>query len=171
MDLRRLRAGEWIAALAGAALLLSLFLPWYRGPEPPCPAGGDCPAGTALSGWEALAVSDAALAAIGTAAILLLVVTATQRVPAVPIALAAFVTLLGIAATVLVLVRAGWLPEGAAARAGAVWLALAGAGGIAAGGLVAMRDERLSRPDRLTDSSGRPTAPPPDAPPIPAPRP
>jgi hypothetical protein len=29
MDLRRLRAGEWIVAVSGAALLASLFLPWY----------------------------------------------------------------------------------------------------------------------------------------------
>ena len=35
MDLRRLRAGEWVAAASGVALLVSLFLPWYGG------AGGD----------------------------------------------------------------------------------------------------------------------------------
>ena len=31
MDLRRLRAGEWIAGVSGVVLLVSLFLPWYRG--------------------------------------------------------------------------------------------------------------------------------------------
>ena len=30
MDLRRLRAGEWLAAAAGVALVVSLFLPWYE---------------------------------------------------------------------------------------------------------------------------------------------
>src|SRR5688572_20013404 len=46
MDLRRLRAGEWIAAVSGAAVLASLFLPWYDD------GAAD------LSGWEALGAID-----------------------------------------------------------------------------------------------------------------
>ena len=48
MDLRRLRAGELLLALAGVALLAALFLPWY----------GDEASGNTLTGWEALQVRD-----------------------------------------------------------------------------------------------------------------
>ena len=62
MDLRRLRAGEWIVALSGVALLGSLFAPWY--------AGG-------RTGWEALAANDVILALIAGAAVALWLITAS----------------------------------------------------------------------------------------------
>jgi hypothetical protein len=159
MDLRRLRAGEWAAAASGAALLLALFLPWYS-----------LDAGATASGWAALAVVDVALAIIAAAAVALVVVTATQRVPAVPIALDALVALAGLIGVVLVFVRALDLPDGATGREWAIWLALAGSLGIVAGGVLAMRDERLSPPGRHTDLTGRPTPPPAEVDTIPAPR-
>src|SRR5687768_11410108 len=131
MDLRRLRAGEWIAALSGAVLLVSLFLPWYG-------AGAED-----ASGWEALAVLDVALALVAGFGVGLLVITASQRVPAVPIALSAMVTLVGLVGLVLVLIRLADLPGGFDGRELGVWLGLLGAIGIVAGGAVAMRDERL----------------------------
>jgi hypothetical protein len=159
MDLRRLRAGEWTAAASGAALLLALFLPWYS-----------LDAGATASGWTALAVVDIALAIIAAAAVALVFVTATQRVPAVPIALDALVALAGLIGVVLVLVRALDLPDGATGREWAIWLALAGSLGIVAGGVLAMRDERLSPPGRHTDLTGRPAPPPAEVDTIPAPR-
>jgi hypothetical protein len=158
MDPRRLRAGEWIAAASGAALLLALFLPWYS-----------LDAGATASGLEALAVVDLVLALIAAAAIALLLVTASQRVPAVPIALDALVTLGGLVGVVLVLVRTLNLPDGASGRDWAVWLALGGSLGIVVGGVLAMRDERLSPPGRHTDLTGRPTPPPAEIETIPAP--
>jgi hypothetical protein len=149
MDLRRLRAGEWIVAASGVALLGSLFVPWYE-PE----AGSS--AGATLSGWEAFTVVDAVLTLIAASAVGLLVVTATQRVPAVPIALDALVALAGVAATVLALIRVLAVPGGADGREWGLWLGLASAAGIAAGGMLAMRDERLSPPGRSTDATGRP---------------
>jgi hypothetical protein len=159
MDLRRLRAGEWMASVSGAVLLVSLFLPWYD--------AGDANA----SAWEALAVVDVALALVAAFGVALLPITATQRVPAVPIAFSAFVLLAGLIGTVLVLVRAAGLPDGADGRGWALWLGLIAALGMAAGGGVAMRDERLSPPGRHTDLTGRPAASPPEIEPIPAPRP
>jgi heme A synthase len=159
MDLRRLRAGEWIAAASGAALLLALFLPWYS-------ADADATA----TGWEALAVVDIVLALIAAAAVALLLVTATQRVPAVPVAFDALVALAGLVAVVLVLIRALNLPDGATGREWALWLGLASSLGIVAGGMVATRDERLSPPGRHTDLTGRPAAPPPEIETLPAPR-
>jgi hypothetical protein len=136
MDLRRLRTGEWIAGASGVALLASLFMPWY---DP-----------GSLSGWEALSALDVLLALVAAAGVLLPIVTATQRVPAVPIALAAVVTLIGVVGTILVLIRLLDLPDAASGREWGVWLALAGALGIVAGACVVMREERwpgASSPD------------------------
>jgi len=147
MDLRRLRAGEWILAASGGALFVSLFLPWYG-------------AASTLTAWESFTVVDVILAAIAAAAVAVLVVTATQSVPAVPIMLESLVTVAGMVATVLVVVRVLDPPTGAGGREWGIWLGVAGALGIAGGGLVAMRDERLSPPGRPTDHTGRPAGPP-----------
>ena len=162
MDLRRLRAGEWIAAGCGVALLVSLWLPWYSGP----------PDGEAsLNGWRSLAASDALLALIAATAVALLLITAAQSVPAVPIALSVLVTFAGFAGVLLVLLRALGVPEGAEGRDWGLWLALASTVGIAVGGLLAMRDERLSPEGAYTDLTGRPTAAPAEIETFPAPRP
>lgn len=159
MDLRRLRAGEWIAAISGALLLVSLFVPWYgNGPED-------------ASGWEALAAVDIALALVAAFGVSLLVITASQRVPAVPIALSAIVTLVGLIGAVLVLVRLGNLPDGFDSRELGVWLGLLATIGIVAGGTLSIRDERLSPPGQHTDLTGRPSPPPAEIEPLSAPRP
>jgi hypothetical protein len=145
MDLRRLRAGEWIVAVSGMALVISLFTPWY---------------GEDRSAWDALAVTDVMLATVAAAAVAVFLITATQRVPAVPIALEAIVTILGFVALILVAVRAIWLPEIADEREWGLWLALVAAGGIPAGAWIGMRDDRMG---------GVP--PQPEAEPLPAPRP
>jgi hypothetical protein len=144
MDLRRLRAGEWLAGASGVTLLGSLFLPWY---EP------------ATSGWESLAAIDVLLAFVAASGVLLAIVTAVQRVPAVPIATSALVSIAGVFAVLLVLYRVLDIPDGAVGREWALWLGLAGAAGIVAGAFIAMRDEI------------RPGATRPDIPAIPAPRP
>jgi len=125
MDLRRLRVGEWVTTASGVALLISLFLPWYRD----------------TSAFEALAVIDVLLALIALGAILLGVVTALQQVPAVSIALGALVGLAGILAVLLVLLRVVDLPDAVAGREAGLWLALAAAAGIVGGAATAIRDE------------------------------
>jgi hypothetical protein len=144
MDLRRLGAGEWLAALSAVALLVSLFLPWY---DP------------SASAWDALGAIDVLLALVAAAGVLLAIVTAAQKVPAVPIALSALVALAGGIGIVLVLFRLADLPDGAIGRDWAIWLGLAGALGIVAGSVIAMRDEV------------RPGASVPDIPAMPAPGP
>lgn len=161
MDLRRLRAGEWAAALCGLVLLASLWLPWYS---------ESSATGSPLSGWESLAALDVLLALIAATAVALLVVTAAQSVPAVPIAFSVFVTLAGMLGVVLVLIRLLSVPEPADGRDWGLWLALASSVGIVASGLVAMRDERLSGPGRHTDLTGRPAPPPPEIETFPPPR-
>ena len=159
MDLRRLRAGEWIAALGGVALLVALFLPWYD-------EGAASP-----TGWESFAVLDVIFALVGVAAVLLLVVTAQQRSPALPIAMASLLALGGMVVLVLAVIRVVDLPSDASARDVGVWLALAASVAISAGGPLAMRDERLSTGGRHVDLTGRPTPKPPEIEAIRAPRP
>src|SRR3954454_2795243 len=153
MDLRRLRVGEGVMALSGVALLVSLFLPWYeRG-------------GTSVSGWDSFTVIDVLLAAIAVFALPSVVAAATQPTTAVPISFESLSVLFGLVASVLTLIRvldvpdfggAGWGPAAGA------YVGLAGAVGVAAGALVAIRDERLSPPGKHTDQTGRPVPPPPE---------
>lgn len=162
MDLRRLRVGEWIAGLSGVALFVSLFLPWHE------VAGGREP--IRLTAWEALAINDVILGAVACGAIAMVAVTATQRVAAVPIAFQSLLVLAGLIAVVLVLVRVLWLPDPAETREWGLAVALAAATGITGGALIAARDERLSKPGRPTDATGRPGPPPPEIEALPAPR-
>jgi hypothetical protein len=161
MDLRRLRVGEWITALAGVVLLASLFAPWYG-------ADGD---GSGTSGYESLAVLDIVLSLIAVAAVALAVITAGQRLPAVPLTWNVFLVFAGMLGVVLVLIRVADLPDGADAREWGLWLGLAGAVGILIGALIALRDDRHSSRERYTDLSGRPAPAPAEIEAIPAPRP
>ena len=63
------------------------------------------------------------------------------------------------------------MPDWAAEREWGLWLALAGTLGIVVGGLIAMRDERLTRGDRHTDLTGVPVAAPREIETLPPPRP
>ena len=146
MDLRRLRLGEWVLALSGAALIVSLFLPWYeRG-------------SASMTAWESLSVTDGLLCAIGAVAVSAWVVTATQKTVPVSIAIEAITAVLGLVAVVLALNRVIDMPDpgpGYSTAAGA-WIALAAAVGVTGGALMAMRDERLSPAERPTDATGMP---------------
>ena len=146
MDLRRLRAGEWIAGISGLVLLVALFLPWY---------GDDAGSRT---GWEALGALDVVLALLALSALAIPAVTAFHRVPAVPLAHQSLTALVGVLAVVLVLIRVLNMPDWADGREWGLWVALVATLGVVGGGLVAMRDERLTRKGRHTDLTGVPVA-------------
>jgi hypothetical protein len=146
MDLRRLRAGEWVAGISGLVLLVALFLPWYADD-----AGS-------RTGWQSLGALDLVLAVVALAALAIPVLTAVHRVPAVPLAHQSLTTLVGLLAVVLVLIRVLNLPDWADQREWGLWVALAAALGVVVGGLIAMRDERLTREGRHTDLTGVPVA-------------
>lgn len=132
MDPRRLRAGEWIAGLSGAALAVVLFLPWY---------GAEGTSATATA-WEAFAVNDVILGFVALFAIGLWTVTLTQRTTAVPNAFASLTALFGIVATVLVVIRLLSAPgEGDVTREYGAWVGLAACVGIVFGAIQAMRNE------------------------------
>jgi hypothetical protein len=146
MDLRRLRAGEWIAALSGVLLLVSLFVPWYdRGPVACIAlAGVECPNPDRFTAWESFSLIDVVLALVALFALAVWVVTATQRTAAIAIAMDAVLVPLGVMATVIVVIRLSSLPDLGphVGRAVGVYLALAGALGISVGAWLAMRNER-----------------------------
>jgi len=129
MDLRRLRAGEWLAAVSGVALLVSLFLPWYEAGE------------ATASGWESLSAIDIVLAFVAACGVLVAVATAAYAVPAVPIATSALVNLVALVGVILVLLRLFDLPDWAGGREWGPWLALASDIGVIGGTLLTMRDE------------------------------
>jgi hypothetical protein len=145
MDLRRLRAGEWLLALSGAALFVSLFLDWYK-------AGS-----SGVTGWQAFSIIDGVLAVVGLIALIAVILAATQPTPALSISLESLTVLFGLLAAVLALIRVldqPDLPPGYGLGVGA-WVGLAGAVGVFASALIAIRDERL---DPTTDATGRPVA-------------
>ena len=157
MDLRRLRVGEWIVGAAGLLLLVSLFLTWYGEPS--------------STAWEAFAVLDVILALVALAAVSVPVVTATHRVPALPLAIESLTALLGFVAVMLTLIRVLNLPGEADGREVGLWLGLVSTLGVFAGSLVGIRDERRSPQGRYTDLSGVPVSEQPEIETLPAPRP
>jgi hypothetical protein len=157
MDLRRLRVGEWIVGASGVLLLVALFLPWYGNPS--------------STAWESFSVLDLILTLLALAAISVPIVTATHRVPALPLAVESLTALFGLFGLVLVLFRVLNLPGEAHGREVGLWLGLGATLGIFAGALIGMRDERRSPGGRHTDVTGVPVSSQPEIETLPAPRP
>jgi hypothetical protein len=158
MDLRRLRAGEWILGGGSALLLLSLFTGWYegKGVEVRFPdSSGDY----TLTAFEAFSAIDLILAVGALLGLALVVVTATQRVSAMNIAGSSLLTLVAAVLLILVLFRAARIPDFESesavffdsTRDTGVWLGLAACGLMLAGTLVSMRDERITGDSRSVD--------------------
>jgi hypothetical protein len=145
--------GEWLVGAAGTALLVSLFLPWFD----------------QRSGWESFAVTDVIVAVVALGALGLLGVTARFRSASPAVAYEAMLTLAATAAFAIVAIRLLSPPGDVVGRDAGAWLGLVASAGIAGASLVAMRDERLSRPGRLTDSSGVPVSAPAEVESLPAP--
>lgn len=130
LDWRRLRPAEVLAGIAGALLLVSLFLPWYL-------VGG-----VRVDAWTALTVTEIPAVAAAAGALLLVFVTVTQRSPAVPLGVAVVTALVAAVAVIVIAVRAASLPAGATDRCYGLWLGLAGALGVLIAAMLSLRDER-----------------------------
>ena len=129
MDLRRLRAGEWLAAAAGVLLLVALLLPWYDD-------------GTRkVSGFEALTVIDVLLTLLALLALALPVLQATQDAPNKPVGAAVLTVVLGALGVLLVLFRLIDSPsDGFEVQTGA-WVALLAAAAVTAAGWLSLAAE------------------------------
>ena len=164
----RLRAGEWTAAAGAAALLVTLFLPWF-GVEIPGPAGRvinplvaeeDGASGWSTLGWLVIVI---ALAAIGCAAWLAFA-NATGRPVAQSVAASVLTATAGTIAFVVLALRALVFQPGpnevVVMRYGA-WLGLLAALILAVGGWWATKDERTDAPESAyTPPEPRPAPPP-----------
>jgi hypothetical protein len=144
MDLRRLRAGEWLAFAGGVALLVSLFTDWYGiSVEDP---GTSVELSSGFTAWQSFSVIDILLAMVAAAAIGLAVIQAVQTRPALPVAASVLTVVIGAAGVLLVVFRLIAQPgpnEFVDIRAGA-WLGLAATAAITLGAWMAMADERVS---------------------------
>ena len=164
----RLRAGEWTAAAGAAALLVTLFLPWF-GVEIPGPGGnlvvsvlgeegGD--SGWDTLGWLSIAF---ALAAIGCA-VWLVVANVVPRPVAQAVAASVLTATAGTLAFVVLVLRVLVFQPAdndiTVVRYGA-WLGLLAALLLALGGWWAMKDERTGAPESAyTPPEPRPAPPP-----------
>jgi len=128
-DPRRLRPAELLALVAGLLLAVSLFLPWYA-----FPSGRE-------SAWSAVTISAVVPALAASLALVLVAVTLVQRSPALPVAVATFATVVGLAAVAVVAVRTLALPGAATDRCYGLWLGLAGAVGVTVAAFMALRDD------------------------------
>jgi hypothetical protein len=131
---RRLSRGDWIAAIGGIALLVSLFLPWYS-------AGGQ-----SQTAWEAMALDDVILAIVAVLAIGAAVIVGIPRLRSVSVAttsLAILPAVVGLLLTVYRLVSPA-PPVDVSLDVGA-WLGLAATMAIAVGAWTGANDEGPAR--------------------------
>ncbi len=142
--------------LGGAVAVAAPFLKWYEAP------------GVDLTGWAALERVDVLLFVTGVGALAVVALTAQQRTAAASIAAQALFTVFAGVAAIAVWARVLSVPDDLSRELGA-WVALADMPVLLAGSMLAMRDERFSRGDRLTDSTGRPVESQPEIEQIPAP--
>jgi hypothetical protein len=133
VSLRRLRAGELLAAVGAALVIVSLLEPWYQGP-----AGK-------LDAWDTLGPGMLLLLIATAAAIALTLSTVAERSVAVPVAIGVWSVLLGLLAVIAAAARLLERPQHATAVCVGAWLALAGTVAILLGAWLALRDERPSR--------------------------
>jgi hypothetical protein len=137
VDLRRLRAGEWLAAAGGVLVVGSLLLlPWYEA------GSGE------VTGFEVFSIVDILLTLIGALAIALAVLQATQDSPAMPVGAGVLCVPVGFVGFVLVLYRLldePGVPGGdpvVDVRLGA-YLGLLAMAAIAAGGWLSIQNEHV----------------------------
>jgi hypothetical protein len=151
--MRALRPADVLAGAAGIALLVVEFLTWYgvRGVPATLTRGSNgstayAPLPSTSSGefsaWQAFSVIDILLALCALVAVALVVVTATARGPAKPVAFTVLTTLAGLLATLLALFRVLVPPHGFLELRYGAWLGLAAALLILVGGFLAMKDDR-----------------------------
>src|SRR3954469_1038188 len=131
MDLRRVRAWEWLTGRGGVVLLVSLFLPWYS-------LGG-----VDATGWESFSVVDLILAFAALCAIALPVVAATHRTAAVPQAWSSGIIWALMLAAVLALIRLLNPPADDVSREAGVWIATIASLALVGFDIKSMRDKRF----------------------------
>ncbi len=150
LDPRRLRLGEIVAGASALLLLVFLFTPdWYALNGTLSQTASDLGARTTWNGWWGLGGLRYVVLVTIAAALALAYFQAAERAPAIPIALAVIVTVLGVLSVLVVIytILAGPPSFGSLLhqKAGA-YLGLVAAIGIAYGGYKSMREETGADP-------------------------
>jgi uncharacterized membrane protein len=152
VDFTRLRGGELLAGTAGVALLVDTFLPWFEFRS------------GKLDAWQSFTVTEVVIAAAIVMAFTLFAVTLMARTTAAPVAAAVWTTLVGLIATIWVLVSVLAKPDGALQNRYGSWVGLAATVAILVAGWLSIRDERSRRGVDVHAPSDNlpPPLPPPD---------
>ncbi len=153
--MRRLRAGEWLAAAGGVALLVALYLPdWYL----PTTGVDLVQRAEGLTGFESFAVLDLYLVLVALTGIALALAQATQRGPALPVGTGVMtVVLAGVGVLLLsykLVDQPG--PNEFMDVQRTAYLALAAAVAVVAGGWLSIRTEHVPGEGPPTDVEVRP---------------
>lgn len=144
---RRLRTGEWLAALGAVVLLVALLaLHWYgwtlrtgwRSYAPLARRSAFSPINPALTGWQAIETLRWFALATVVAGLALAVAQAALRGPALPVTLDLIGMLVAGLTTILVVIR---LASTAAPLRFGAFVGLAAAGAVTVGAYQAMRTE------------------------------
>lgn len=149
MDLRRLRAGEWLAAAAAVATSVVLALPWYgaRGRE------------ATVTGFESFTIIDVLLVLFAAVGLALAILQATRTSPSLPVAFGVLTVAAGFLSVLLVLYRLINEPgpdEFIEVRATA-WLGLVAAVLLTAGGWLSIANEHVRHVPPGPEPELRPT--------------
>jgi hypothetical protein len=173
VDFTRLNRGERIAGLAGALLIVIMFIFKWFGAEAVSRSGEI----EGVNAWGAYGFTDVVLFVTGLAAIGLALAAAWEAEVGLPVALSAIVTALGIISLILVVVSLvsppSFLPASDSGvdytRKIGAWLGLVATAAVTVGGYLGMQEEGTSfadQADRLRDGgTGGPTSEPPQPPP------
>lgn len=102
MNFRRLRGTDYVVGVLAAALLGTLFLPWFEGAEISTQT---------LNAFEAYALTDIVLLLFAVMSLGIVALTVTQRTSAVPIAWTALTCSVSLIATGFMAVAALTVPE------------------------------------------------------------
>jgi hypothetical protein len=161
MNLSRLTLGERVAAGSAIALLVFMFFPWFGGEQLVALPTGDISApGDNKSAWGAFALIDLLLALIALVTLGIAASRALEIPLELPVPPALIVTGAGALAVVLIFYRiidppslsslGGDLVDVDIGRKIGLFLGLLAAFGIAAGGYVALEEQRSRRRTRST---------------------
>jgi hypothetical protein len=156
--------GALVATIGAVALLVSMFLDWYRY-TPPRAAAPDGES-VGVTAWEVFSAADVLLAALAGMVLLSAALTATRSTPALRASAGLVLSVAGIAALALVVARVAFPPGSEAvlgvlgitidaSRLGGAFVAVAAAGTMAVGGVMAASGILLEGASRVFDRLDR----------------